>query len=73
MPVKRYSAHARVTLTVEVAVGSGWGEKCDLAQIYRQAEDEARRHLEHCFHKDSRARIVGRAKIDAIIAERDER
>jgi hypothetical protein len=75
--MKRRSAHARVTLTVEIAVHSSWGEKCDLAQVYQQAEREAREHLDRYFNsnagRDCKCTIVGRPKIDAIIVERDER
>jgi phage baseplate assembly protein W len=64
-PVRR-TASARVTLTIEVSVGA-WGDKCELAQVYQQAEVEARHHVETAFRKEKRARIVGRAKVEAII------
>jgi hypothetical protein len=39
-PTARTSTVARVTITLEVEVGS-WGPECDLAQVYRQGSESA--------------------------------
>lgn len=73
----RRSAHARVTVTLEIAVRSAWGEKCDLAQVYRQGTREAEGHIERFVIEASKngalVRLVGKPKVEAIITERDER
>jgi hypothetical protein len=71
MPIKRY-ASARVTFTIEVNVRSSWGEKCDLAQVYRQGEAEARGHIQRAFSDQRHVRIVGDPKVEAIITAREE-
>ncbi len=70
-PIRRTAA-ARVTLTIEVNVSSTWGDGCDLAQVYQQAEREARNHVEHHFANQRGVRIVGPAKVEAIITSRED-
>jgi hypothetical protein len=69
------SAGAKVTVTVEVTVGSSWGEKCDLAQVYCQAEREALDTLTSLLSRSERCsiKVVGKPRIDAIIASKEER
>jgi hypothetical protein len=71
MPIRRY-ASARVTFTIEVNVRSSWGEKCDLAQVYKQGEDEARGYLHRAFSDQRHVRIIGDPKVEAIITAREE-
>lgn len=71
MGLIRKTATARVTLTVEIDVRSTWGDGCDIAQVYRQAEDQARGYLRNAFEKEKRARVSGKPKIVAVISEKD--
>lgn len=64
-------ATARVTLTVEIDVGSTWDDCCPMTQVYAQAENEARCGIERGLEKfGRRARIIGEPKVLAIITER---
>jgi hypothetical protein len=67
----KQSAHARVTITVEVSVGSSWGDDCPISQVHKQAAQEAQEKLERLFEKErGNLRLVGEAKVTVIIVER---
>lgn len=61
-------AKAKVTLTVEIDVGSTWGCDCQLSQLYKQAEDEARNIVKNNIGRV--AVIIGTPTIEAIITSR---
>jgi hypothetical protein len=83
MSEPRYSANARVQLTIEVDVGSSWGSDCTVAQVHKQGEEEAigcvRQLLQEAITGDdrilkdraSRIRIVGHPKVTAVLAIRE--
>ena len=69
----KQSAHACVTLTVEVSIGSSWEDDCPLSQIHKQALQEAQEKLKRLFEKErgnGNLRLVGEAKVTVIIVER---
>lgn len=73
-PHVRTSTSARVTVTVEVRVGSTWGPRCDLAQVYGQATEEAIGMLRSAFtettqRRGDRFRIVGTPRVSAITTD----
>jgi hypothetical protein len=63
-PHVRTTTSARVSVTVEVQVGS-WGPDCDLAQVYRQGSDGAIGKLRRLFERESGVRVVS---VDAVQA-----
>lgn len=67
------TVHAHVTLTVEVAVRDSWGEDCSISQVHRQASESAMGHLSKCLTDCKAVRIVGEAKVTAVIVEREGR
>ena len=62
-------APAKVTVTIEVPVGGSWGEKCDLAQVYDQAIEEALGWVERHIYRDG-GRIVGKPSVIAVLVPR---
>jgi hypothetical protein len=67
------SATATVELVIEIPSGSTWGPTCTLDQIYRQAGDGARNHVENIFRKEgTRVRILS-SKVTAVAAVKDPR
>lgn len=74
MSEKRVHAHARVTLTVEIAVTDTWGEDCKLDQVYRQAAQSAVGEVRNGLARAldcGRARIIGEVKAVAILADKE--
>ncbi len=70
----KVSASARVTLTVEVDVGSTWGEACQLKQIHKQASEEAVGALMRHIHSGARGmRIVGKPNVTAVLVAQGSR
>jgi hypothetical protein len=69
---RKFGARARVQLTLDIFVDDRWGADCDLAQIYKQAEESARgllrRKLEQEMNRGALS-IVGDLKITAILTE----
>lgn len=66
----KVSATARVTLTLEVEVSSNWDADCSIAQVYEQAEREAKgaiRHLIENGERPCRFKIVGESSAIAVI------
>ena len=68
------SATAKVTLTVEVAVSSTWGDDCPISQIHKQAAEEAMNILRNHIGRVpvsgvSRITVLPGAKVEAIIVE----
>ena len=74
LPHCRTTTSARVTLQLEVNVGS-WGPECDLAQVYRQASEGAigriRKALE--LSNPNGVRIVKVTSVDAITTSLEKR
>jgi hypothetical protein len=67
---KKVGAHARVTLTIEVPAGT-WGSDCALDQVYAQAAREAIEKVTRLL--EGQARIVGEARVVAVLAEQERR
>lgn len=67
----KLSTMARVTLTVELALTSGWGPDCTMEQIHRQASDEAigrLRNLRTANGGFPNIKIIGEPTIDMVTA-----
>lgn len=71
--VKPVGASAIVTVTVEVQAQGAWGPDCSVAQVHRQAAEEAvnsvRNALRHAGYLD-RMKVVGEPEIKTVIVER---
>lgn len=69
--MSRIQATARVQLTVEVSVGSAWGDDCNLSQVFKQGAEEARNHLINSLKpgEHGRIRIIGEPKVTGVITE----
>ncbi len=67
----RLRAKAYVTLTVEVECKGPWGADCTIAQVYEQAEDEAKNILNSFESKDglNGVKAVGKMGIKTVIVE----
>ena len=67
---------ARVTLTLEIEVESTWGDDCTVGQVYKQAQDGAMGTISQMVAASGvnkyreRVRVIGKSKIDAVIAPR---
>ena len=63
-------SYARVTLTLDITVGSSWGNDCRLSQVYEQAKVDALGIIDR-LRSDHRSQIaiVGEPKVVAVIAE----
>lgn len=75
MPDYRHSATACVELTIEIEVGSSWGGDCSVAQVHKQAEDEARDKLHRMISEAKgygNVRLIGHPKVTAILATREQ-
>lgn len=76
---KRIVARARVQVTVEMAVGDGWGADCSISQVQKQAADSALQALRtgliidylRAWHQRAtqHATIVGEPKVTAILVD----
>lgn len=64
-PKVRTSTSARVTVTVEVNVGS-WGPECELEQVYRQGSETAIGRLRRLIGSDPNVRITKIGQIEAL-------
>jgi hypothetical protein len=62
------TATARVTLTVEIDIGSTWGDDCKLSQVYDQAKEQAVTAVKNVFQ--SRVTIIGVPTVNAIVTHR---
>jgi hypothetical protein len=73
---QKKTASARVTVTVEIDVGSSWGDDCSVGQVHDSASREALGKLRHLIETDGHAlrqmRIIGAPKVVAIIATREQ-
>lgn len=65
----KITGSARVQVVIEVPT-STWGDDCPLAQVYKQARDEAINHVGRMIAKEHGVRIVGEPIIIATIVER---
>lgn len=66
-PTVRTSTVARVTVTLEVEVGS-WGPECNLAQVYRQGQEGALGRLRNMIQGSGYKgiRIVSAGPVEAL-------
>lgn len=62
-----HKATARVQVLIEVECNSTWENGCTLTQVYKQAEDDVRRHLGNILGSAPGITVVGVPKIAAII------
>lgn len=63
---RKYSATAQVEVTISVAIsGGGWGGDCTVAQVHKQAADQARGKI-HGLAKEG-IRIVGEPRVTAVL------
>lgn len=70
-----HSVVARVRLTIDIPVRSSWGADCTMAQIYKQAEQDAQDMLRQFFEKNNligRACVIGEPKVTAVLASNKE-
>jgi hypothetical protein len=65
-------ATARVTLTVDIEVGSTWGDTCPIAQIHKQATEDALGILRRMKEPNRVApyTIVGEPRVRAILVDK---
>lgn len=65
----RFSAHARVTLTIEVDItgGGNYGNGWKIEDIYRDAERMALSHVQAAAAKDRQITIIGTPAVVAVI------
>lgn len=57
---------AKVTCEVEVVLGGGgWGSECTVAQIYKQAADQAENRL-HQLRREG-IKLVGKPQVTAVL------
>lgn len=73
---KQVEAKATVTLTLEINVGSRWGDTCAVSQLHDQATSEALGMIRNLSPESAaefvrRIRIVGEPKVSAILVTRD--
>lgn len=61
-------AHAKVTVTIEVPVGSTWGPDCNLKQVHAQAKEDALHAIQR-WGAELGVKIVSSPKVSAIIVE----
>lgn len=59
---------ARVTVTIDMAVGDNWGPDCNLAQVRDQATEAALGKLRHALGARD-FQIVGTPAVKAIMTE----
>ena len=67
---------ARVTITMDIEVSGTWGKDCSLAQIQKQATDEAHGFISTAFHKvdpcRSRAALITHNQVTEIRFNEDK-
>lgn len=68
----KVQATARVTMTVELRVGGTWGDECDIAQIHKQAAEEAIGILRRMKEPQRVApyTIIGEPIVRAVLVDR---
>lgn len=76
-PKVRTSTSARVTVVLEVTVGS-WGPGCQLDQVYDQASEEAVGAVQQMIRDNAqrrgdRVRIVKLGAVEALTTRMDQR
>ncbi len=66
---QRIDAGARVTLTIEISSLGSWGGDCTVAQIYKQAAEEAVGRLRNLIGKHQlmhSMKIVGEPQVTGV-------
>lgn len=61
-------AYARVTVTLEMQAKSGWGAKCDIEQIERQAVQDVLGEIDKA--NLSGAKVIGKPVVEAVLVRR---
>ena len=70
---KKYGGYCKVTVEMEIIASSSWGEDCNLAQVYKQGEQDVNGFLERMQKENKsggRIRSWEVIKTSAVIAER---
>lgn len=57
---------AKVTLTIEIPVGSSWDHRCKIEQVQRQATDAALNKLRGAM-RGTDYKLIGQPTVEAII------
>ena len=72
MATMDHSARARVTVTLEIDVGSNWGADCTVEQVYKQGAEEAVGRMRNVLDKCGvhNVRIIENPMVTAILTER---
>jgi hypothetical protein len=65
---KKYIATARATVVVEVIIGASWGGQCSVAQIAKQAADEARGKILNLFATKG-IHMIGEPVVTAVFTK----
>jgi hypothetical protein len=66
------TAKARVTLIVEVEVRGTWGDDCTVAQVHKQAAEEACGAIRNAADRHD-IKIIGEQKVDMITTTRESK
>lgn len=68
-PNRRVTARATATVTISFPVGGGgWGDGCELAQVFDQARDTAEGQVRNAFRPEAYVKIE-HVEIKAIVTE----
>lgn len=62
-----------VQVVLEISGLSSWGPDCSIAQVHRQATEEAIGRVMRLVGEDHLARIIGALKVSTIILTKDDR
>jgi hypothetical protein len=69
-----HSASARVTINLEISVGAVWGAEATVAQVHKQAAEEAMHVVADVISNLRRGhavRTLGEPKVTAILATKE--
>lgn len=71
--MSKYGGYCKVIVEMEITASSSWGEDCNLAQVYKQGEQDVNGFLER-IHRENRGQIINWKiiKTDAVIASREK-
>jgi hypothetical protein len=69
--LKRVTAGATVTLTIEVSGCGSWGQGTELSQVYNQAAQVAVEYIKSRCEKDGRIRIVGEPQVRSVLTSEE--
>ena len=71
--MSKYGGYCKVIVEMEILAGSSWGEDCNLAQVYKQGEQDVNGFLER-MTRENRGMIKDWKiiKTEAVIASREK-